>query len=720
MLGRIVEPFRKAFERAAVGMALVDLEGYPLETNPALREMLGYGAGELRGMVFTDFTHPEDATVDMSLYRELLAGEREYYQMEKRFLKKEGGLMWGRLTVSLVREESGFREDGSPGRPLFAVGLVEDITARKEAEEELRLRERAITATHNGIIVTDARAGDDPIVYVNRGFERITGYSAEEVVGHNARFLQGGDRDQPSLDELHKAIRENREWSGMFRNYRKDGAVFWNEHNVSPVYDEEGRVVNHIGVVNDVTERKKLEDQLTHRALHDPLTNLPNRVLFVDRLGQALARGAGGRLDGRVAVLFMDLDNFKYVNDSLGHEVGDRLLVKLAGRIREVLRPADTVSRLGGDEFAVLLEEVSGSEEAIRVAERMADKLKTPFMLGEPPQEVSTTLSMGIVVVTPEIEAASGDDGPRDLLRYADLAMYEAKRQGRSRHAVYEGSMSRKAEARLALDGDLRRTIDGTEGRLRVYYQPQVSLESGLTVGLEALVRWESPERGLVMPGAFIPFAEETSLIVELGEQVLRQACRQAREWRRQGLGPVPVWVNLSSLQLREPNLPALVSEVLRETGLSAESIGLEITESVLMEDGADNIARLEKLKSIGVKLAIDDFGTGYSSFSYLKRLPVDYLKMDRSFIDGLGRDAADTTIVSAILGLARGMKLEVIAEGVETDRQLAELKELGCKMGQGYYFARPLPARSISVGLPGDLRTNLDHPDSYPLAGVE
>ena len=706
----IAEPFREAFDKAAVGMALVDLEGYPLETNPALREMLGYGPGELRGMVFTEFTHPEDATVDMSLYQGLLAGEREYYQMEKRFLKKGGGLMWGRLTVSLVRSESGFREDGSPGRPLFAVGIVEDITARKEAEEELRLRERAITATHNGIIVTDALAGDDPIVYVNRGFERITGYSAEEVVGHNARFLQSGERDQPSLDELQKAIRENREWSGMFRNYRKDGAVFWNEHNVSPVYDEEGRVVNHIGVVNDVTERKKLEDQLTHRALHDPLTNLPNRVLFVDRLGHALARGAGGRLDGQVAVLFMDLDNFKYVNDSMGHEVGDRLLVELAECIRGILRPADTVSRFGGDEFAVLLEEVSGPEEAIQVAERVADKLKTPFALGEPLQEVSMTLSVGIVVDTPEIKAASGEEGPGDLLKYADLAMYEAKRKGRARHAVYEGAMSRKAEARLALYSDLRRAIDGTEGRLQVCYQPQVSLESGLTVGLEALLRWESPERGLVMPGEFIPLAEETGLIAEIGEWVLRDVCLQVSEWRRQGFAPCPVWVNLSALQLREPGLQALVAEVIRESGLPAGSLGLEITESVLMENVAGNIARLEELKSLGVKLAIDDFGTGYSSLAYLKRLPVDYLKIDHTFVDGLGCDAADKIIVSAILGLARTMNLEVVAEGVETAQQFDELKELGCEIAQGFYFAHPMPARDISAGLPGGFRSIFDY----------
>ena len=692
--GYLTEPFRQAFEKAAVGMALVDLEGRPLETNPALREMLGYGPGEIRGMIFTEFTHPEDAINDMDLYKELVAGDREHYQIEKRYLKKSGEQMWGRLTVSLVREESGYNGDGSPGQPLFAVGLVEDITGRKRAEERLRLRERAITATHNGIIVTDALAEDAPIVYVNHGFERITGYATEEVVGYNARFLQNDDYDQPALSELRDAVRENREWSGTFRNYRKDGVLFWNQHNVSPVYDEEGRVVNHIGVVNDVTERKELEDRLAHRALHDPLTDLPNRALFADRLGQALARGGARRRNDRVAVLFADLDNFKYVNDSLGHEAGDRLLIGVADRIRSILRPADTVARLGGDEFAILLEEVVDTTEAVRVAERLAEELKSPFTLGETRQEVSVSLSVGITIT-------GGPDAPRNpkpesLLRHADLAMYEAKKRGRSRYTVYEASMGREAKKRLALDGDLRRALKEPEKEFKIYYQPEISLESGLTVGLEALVRWERPERGIFPPAEFIPFAEETGLIVEVGKLVLRRACRQARKWRDRGYGAGPVWVNLSALQLYEPELPALVSGALRESGLPPGSLGLEITESVLMRDGADTITRLENLKDLGVKLAIDDFGTGYSSLSYLKRLPVDYLKIDRSFIDGLGRDAGDTTIVSAVLGLARAMNLEVVAEGVETERQLTKLKELGCKTAQGYYFARPLPASSL------------------------
>ena len=688
------EPFREAFERAAVGMALVDLEGRPLETNPALREMLGYGPGEIRGMIFTEFTHPEDASKDMDLYKELVTGEREYYQVEKRYLKKGGEQMWGRLAVSLVREEGGHEGDGQPGRPLFAVALVEDITGRKKAEERLRLRERAITATHNGIIVTDALAEDDPIVYVNQGFERITGYAAEEVVGYNARFLQNDDYDQPALSGLRDAIRENREWSGTFRNYRKDGVLFWNQHNVSPVYDEEGRVVNHIGVVNDITERKELEDRLAHRALHDPLTDLPNRALFADRLGQALARGGTGggnrRRNDRVAVLFADLDNFKYINDSLGHEAGDRLLIGVADRIRSILRPADTVARLGGDEFAILLEEVVDTSEAVRVAERLAEELKPSFTLGELSQEVSVSLSVGITVTGSVVRDSES------LLRHADLAMYEAKRRGRSRHAVYEESMGRKAEKRLALDGDLRRALEGPDKEFKIYYQPEVSLESGRTVALEALVRWERPERGIFPPAEFIPFAEETGLIVEVGKLVLQEACRQAREWRNSGYTPLPVWVNLSALQLYEPELPALVSGALRESGLPPGSLGLEITESVLMRDGTDTITRLENLKNLGVKLAIDDFGTGYSSLAYLKRLPVDYLKIDRSFTDGLGRDAGDTTIVSAVLGIARAMELEVVAEGVETERQLAKLKELGCKTAQGYYFARPLPASTL------------------------
>ncbi len=563
--------------------------------------------------------------------------------------------------------------------------------------EALRLRERAVTATHNGIIVTDATVEDYPIVYVNRGFERITGYSSEETVGRNARFLQNHDSQQPALDELRDAIESNAEWSGLFRNYRKDGSVFWNEHNVSPVFDAEGRVVNHVGVINDVTERKRLEERLEHQAFHDALTGLPNRQLLLDRLRQALNRAE--RAGTVVAVLFVDLDNFKYVNDSLGHEAGDRLLSEAAERLESCLRPSDTVARLGGDEFVVLLEDTEGEGEAVRVAERMAQEMGAPFVLGA--HEVFAPTSIGIALGG----RAAPSVGPEQLLGNADAAMYEAKKRGKARYAVHEEAMSRKARARLGLENDLRRAVE--RGEFEAHYQPQVALggeEAGRIMGVEALARWRRPEHGLVPPAEFVPLAEETGLIVEIGWQILREVCGQARAWRdlwrdrgHAGARFPTTWVNLSARQLREPDLLARVAGALEDAGLDPGDLGFEVTESVLMEDGRASVARLEDLEALGVKLAIDDFGTGYSSLSYLKRLPVGLLKVDRSFVDGLGRDQGDETIVSAVIGLGRAMRLEVLAEGVESADQLARLRDMGCDLAQGYHLARPVPGDEIS-----------------------
>ena len=520
----------------------------------------------------------------------------------------------------------------------------------------------------------------------------------------------------------------------------RDGDPKWLRGLVYPVRNEAGEVTEVALLLEDVTERKNLEDQLAYQAFHDPLTGLPNRTLLLDRLAQALMRvqhrserdtergterdaertsERGFQRGQQVALLFMDLDNFKYVNDSLGHDSGDRLLVEVARRLQGRLRPADTVARLGGDEFVVLLEEVEDTEEALQAAERISSALAAPFALSG--EEVFAPASIGIALggawaAGPSSGAPAGRGRPEDLLRKADLAMYEAKRRGKGRHVVYEATMGQQVGARLKLENDLRRALGRDEFEL--YYQPKVSLADGRFVGVEALLRWHHPERGLVSPTEFIPLAEETGLIVSIGRWVLRQACQQAHEWRSQGPwrsvwqsqqqeryteedyaapSPPTMWVNLSARQLHEPDLSRQVKGVLEETGLEPGGLGLEITESVLVGDGSASVSLLEDLKALGVSLAVDDFGTGYSSLAYLKRLPVDYLKIDRSFVGGLGVDAGDETIVSAVLGLARAMKLEVVAEGVETRGQLERLRELECQRGQGYYWSRPLPAEAAS-----------------------
>lgn len=720
-----------AFEEAPVGMAIKDAEGRPWQSNPALQKMLGYTAEELRNMSRSEFTHPGDAARDVELYAELLREERNSYRLEKRYLRKDGSVVWGRLSVSRV--------PGGEGHAPFVLGVVEDIDERRKAEEALRVsEERFRTVIEQSPLSIHVFTPEGTSLAANSSWNKLWALrEGEEPEGHDVyedqqlkatgllRYIEesvekGAAVSTPPL--LHDPARTGRE-----------GPKRWLEASVYPVKDEAGSIREMALVIEDVTERKRLEEKLAHQAFHDSLTGLPNRLLFLDRLGQALARAGrrserdtehdrGREGDATVAVLFVDLDNFKYVNDSLGHEAGDRLLCEVAGRIEGRLRPADTVARLGGDEFVVLLEDLKGSEEALRAAQRIAEVLASPFTIRD--QEIFAPASTGVVLGGADKNGVTSTVQAEDLLRKADLAMYEAKKQGGARHVFFEEAMGARVGARLKLESDLRQavgTLSGSSGsgvrageqeeEFTLYYQPKVSLANGRTVGMEALLRWAHPERGLVSPAEFIGLAEDTGLIVPIGWWVLRRACDQAHKWGmqwgsepREGesapTAPPTVWVNLSARQLHEPDLSGRISEILQQVGLQPEALGLEITESVLLGDGSASVSMLEDLKALGVKLAVDDFGTGYSSLAYLKRLPVDYLKIDRSFISGLGTGAKasdDETIVSAVMGLARAMKLGVVAEGVETEEQARCLREMGCEIVQGYYFARPLPTGEAS-----------------------
>jgi diguanylate cyclase (GGDEF)-like protein len=438
--------------------------------------------------------------------------------------------------------------------------------------------------------------------------------------------------------------------------------------------------------MSDVTQKKRSEERLHHLAFHDHLTGLPNRRLFVDHLGHALQRTR--RRGNWVAVLFMDLDGFKVVNDSLGHDVGDLLLTVVAQRLGRCLRPEDTLARFGGDEFVVLLEDIDDAAEAVRVAERIMEELREPFVLEE--RQLYVAASIGISL------GHARTHGPKGLIREADTAMYRAKEAGGG-FRVFEPAMHERAVDRLELENDLRRAIE--ENEFVVHYQPIVNLQTGQLWGMEALVRWEHPERGLLAPSEFLPIAEGSGLVVPMDELVLEEACRRAVEWQRvfPRNPPLAVSVNLSGRQLRRPDLHEVVGRALAETGLPASSLGLDITETVYIGALEANTAALDRLRALGLRISLDDFGSGYSSLSYLKRLPTDILKIDRSFTKGLGLEVEDTAIVQTVVELAHILGMEVVAEGVETEEQETLLRKMGCDFGQGYHFSRPLPPEAAS-----------------------
>jgi diguanylate cyclase (GGDEF)-like protein/PAS domain S-box-containing protein len=546
--------------------------------------------------------------------------------------------------------------------------------ARRRAERALRateLQTRAIVeAAVDGIVTTDA---EGVIEKLNPAAERMFGISEAD-----ARGRPFGSLARETVPRLRspRAPAGGASPAWEMTAIRADGSTFSAEGTRSEVVLEDRVVATYI--VRDVSERKAFEERLAHRANHDALTGLPNRSLFSDRLALALARSR--RSGTRTAVLFLDVDHFKVINDSLGHTAGDRLLVLVAERLAIVLRPEDTLARLGGDEFVVLVEGIEEDDDAVAVGERLQGALAEPFTLAG--AEIYVTASIGIALAGGEVAT------PESTIRDADAAMYRAKARGRARAEMFDAEMFEQSVRRLETETALRRGIAADE--FRVAYQPIVDLVSREVVGVEALVRWQHPERGLLMPGDFIALAEDTGLIAQLGEIVLRRACDQARRWGALASRPLSVSVNLSGRQLAAPGLVAMVTEGLEATGLDPSLLCLEITESVLMSDVETAMTALTALRALGVSLAVDDFGTGYSALAYLKHFPVDQLKIDRSFILGLGQDERDAAIVSSVLALAEALGLAAVAEGVETAEQEQQLRDLGCRCAQGFRFARP------------------------------
>ena len=698
------------FETALIGIAVIR-ERVIVRCNPRFEELLGYGSGELAGKsTRAMYASDEDyARIGEDIHAELAAGN--IYRSERQVPRRNGKPLWTRW--------SGRAFDQS--RPTAgAVWLLEDIGAEREAEGKIRhaLAEQEMIFDNAAVGILFVR--NRHVQRCNRRLAEIFGWTPEELTGKSTRVFFASEDEYLALGaRAYDAILRGEVYISEQPVVRRDGSSLWVRTTGRRVGEAQTHNFDVIWIFEDVTERRSAQEELVrardelevrvvertaelettnaqlqgeiyermqaeqriwHIAHHDALTGLPNRALLLDRLSQSLVQAA--RYDNHVAVMFLDLDRFKSINDTLGHHIGDELLKHVAERLRGVVRAVDTVSRLGGDEFVVVLQEVAGTDDAVIVAEKILAALAgTVHIEGH---ELRATPSIGISVFP-----GDGSDA-YTLMKNADTAMYHAKADGRNTFQFFASPMNTAAERFFKLEHRLRGALEG--GQLRLHYQPLIDLHRHCVCGFEALLRWQDPEHGMIAPGEFIPVAEETGLILPIGAWVIAEALRQNRRWQEEGRPLLPVSVNLSPRQFRQVDLVESVRAILAETGQPASLLEIEITESTLMHDVDETLAKLKALADMGVRLAIDDFGTGYSSLAYLKRFPVHKLKIDQSFVRDLTHDRDDAAIVAAIVGLARSLGLDLIAEGVETDAQLAALTGHGCAKFQGYYFSRPLP----------------------------
>ncbi|MBK5415172.1 phosphodiesterase DibA [Pseudomonas sp. TH31] len=561
------------------------------------------------------------------------------------------------------------------------LGIGAKLRERNEDRERLRQAAAVFDCTREGVLVTDSNG---LIVHVNRAFMQITGYRREEVMGQRPSLFKSGHHPPAFYQAMFAMLGSGGEWSGEIWNRRKSGEIYPQWQTIRIIHDDLGRLSHYVAVFSDISAIKNSEHELTHLAHHDPLTDLPNRLLFTDRVEQALT---SAQLHKRgCALLMIDLDHFKMINDSLGHNIGDQLLKAVAVRFKGLFVPGITLARLGGDEFAVLAENCPQLVQAAALAQRIIDGIKQPFEIDGHQLFINT--SIGISLFPGDALSAE------QLLRNADSALFKAKSAGRDGYALYTEELTAHAQQRVEIAFELRRALELKE--LRVYYQPVHDLKTSHLIGVEALVRWEHPQRGLISPAEFIPVAERTGLISEIDAWVMRQACQQMCQWQQAGVVLSFVAVNVSSRLFARRELYQQVAQVLHETGLDPAYLELEVTESAVMDDPEVALEQMHRLRELGVRLAIDDFGTGYSSLLRLKRLPVQKLKIDQGFVAGLPWDEDDGAIVRVIIALANSMGMQVHAEGIEQVEQAAFLLEHACDLGQGYWFGRPVPAEQL------------------------
>ncbi len=667
MMEQLVQQSR-ILDQIEDSVVTTDLLGYITGWNGGAERLFGYTPEEAIGQNILFLYADEDE--EETAADPFLSGEREMVVQRR---KKSGEIFWASVTLSVARD----RNDN----PVALIGYARDITERLKKEESLRLYGRIFENSGEGILVTDA---NEAIVAVNRAFVDITGFSADEVMGKTPRLFRSGRHDKEFFSEMWRELREHGQWQGEIWDRHKNGAIFPKWATISTVKDEKGNVTHYFSTFSDISERVAAEERIRQLAFYDTLTGLPNRATLYNLLEQALV--VARRNGDAGAIMFIDLDRFKYVNDTLGHGAGDELIRRVSARFKTCLRASDVIARLGGDEFVVALIDIAKPDDAAVVANKIMAIFASPFLIDG--HEISISASIGISVYP-------GDGlSVEDLIKNADIAMYRAKDQGRSSFLFYSSDMNVRSLERLEMESSLRRALDRKE--LLLHFQPQVDIHTGEVIGAEVLLRWKHPDLGMVSPAQFIPMAEETGLIIPIGQWVMEQAVIQNKAWRDAGLNVVKLAVNLSAQQFRK-TLVEEVSGILDRHAFPQALLELEITESMVMRDANEVIDMLKALDILGVPMSLDDFGTGYSSLSYLKRFPIRKLKIDQSFIRSIPNDADDIAITRAIIALGKNLGLKVIAEGVETRQQLDFLKQEGCDEIQGYLFSRPVPAEDFA-----------------------
>jgi diguanylate cyclase (GGDEF)-like protein/PAS domain S-box-containing protein len=665
--------YRSLFENHPDAVFEFDLEGRFRRGNAALSKLSGFDNRDIIGKHYNDFVVPEDQDRGNEAFRRACAGEPQYLEVSS--ISADGQLHNLEVTDLPIKIND---------EVVGVYCIAREVTLRKHYEEELRLLMRGVEASINGVVISDASKPNMPLVYVNKPFLEITGYTREEVLGKNCRFLQGPGTDPDAVNQIRRAIADKTEAQVTLRNYRKDGTPFWNNLFVSPIWDDDGNCTHFIGIQHDISQHKAYEEQLAYHAAHDVLTGLLNRQHFEVRLKHDYQLCLQSRC--LLALLFIDLDGFKQINDGMGHGVGDKLLIATANRLEELMSPGDTLARFSGDEFVVLMAGLTNESTILEKAQKILQAVSQPFEIG--PHLLHISGSIGIASNRETVGR------PDELIHFAEQAMQQAKQQGRNTWQWYSEDSTATGNELVALRRDLNEAI--REEQFELHYQPIVDAETGKLHSVEALIRWRHPVRGLVPPGDFIPLTEQTGQIIAIGRWVLRQACLDMVTLQKEGEPDFSVAVNISPLQFRRDGFIDEVRKIIEETGVRPEKVELEITENVLMSDTDKAIETVSTLRAMGLQIAIDDFGTGFSSLGYLRALPIHTVKLDRSFIHDIISNPGNAAIVQGVITIAHHLNLTVVAEGIETREQQDDLVSRECDLLQGFFFARPMPLKDL------------------------